>query len=291
MSSPKDFTTRLENDDVYQFAPAGDYRLAYRRSGAGDAVLLLHGVASYSFLWRPIMAGLEDRFDLIAPDLLGCGASDKPADEDHSIAAQAVLMIQLMDALGIPRFHLVAHDVGGGVAQIMAVSYPERLIDLTLINPVGYDYWPVQPITTMRTPVIRHLAQSVMNYRMMRLVVRHALYHKDHLTPELMDEFWKPFQTGSGRTGFFNFIKAINNRLLTDISDALRRLDLPNLLIRGDADAYLSKNICNDLARDIPGARLEHIPHGGHFIQFDEPDKVVELLRDFLAARGVHDDA
>lgn len=279
-------TPQLENDDAYQFAPAGDYRLAYRRFGSGDPVLLLHGVASYSFLWRPIMAGLEDRFDLIAPDLLGCGASDKPADEDHSIIAQASLMFQLMDALDIPRFHLVAHDVGGGVAQIMAVLYPERLIDLTLINPVGYDYWPVQPITVMRTPVIRHLAQSVMNYGMMRLVVRHALYHKDRLTPELMDEFWRPFETDAGRAGFFNLIKAINNRLLTDLTEDLRKLDLPTLLIRGDADAYLSKNICNDLARDIPGARLEHVPHGGHFIQFDEPDKVVALLRDFFASEG-----
>lgn len=279
----------LENDEVYQYASINNFRLAYRRSGTGIPVLLLHGVASYSFLWRPIMAGLVDDFDLIAPDLLGCGASEKPMDEDYSIIAQAELMIHLMDALGIQRFHLIGHDVGGGIAQIMAVKYPDRLIDLSLINPVGYGYWPVQPITVMRTPVIRHLAQAAMNYRMMRLIVRHALYNKDCLSTELMDEFWAPFKTDAGRNGFFNFIKAINNRLLIDITEKLRCLNLPVLLIQGNADAYLSKNICIDLLRDIPGARLEQIPHGGHFIQFDEPKAIISLLSDFWVQKSIQD--
>lgn len=58
-----------EADNPYQFATAGDHRLAYRRSGKGEAFFLLHGVASYSFLWRPVVAGLAGQYDMIAPDL------------------------------------------------------------------------------------------------------------------------------------------------------------------------------------------------------------------------------
>ncbi|OSM05190.1 putative oxidoreductase-hydrolase involved in aromatic ring cleavage [Magnetofaba australis IT-1] len=244
---------------------------------------MLHGVASYSFLWDPIIDRMRDRFDLIAPDLLGCGASEKPEHADHSIRGQALLMVALLDALEIDSVHLVAHDVGGGVAQILAVDHPQRLRSLTLINPVGYDYWPVQPITTMRAPVIRHLAQAVMNRSMLRLVIRHALYHKELLTAELLDAFWAPFASEEGRRGFFQLIRAINNRLLTEIQPQLQRITLPTLLVRGAADAYLSAHIISDLARDIPHAQTHTLPQGGHFIQIDLPNQISTLAAEFLS--------
>lgn len=269
----------------YEQVEINGHQIAYRRMGSGQPVLLLHGVASHSFLWDEIIHGLADEYDVIAPDLLGCGASDKPEGVDYSITSQANIFMAFIDKLELKDVHLVGHDVGGGVVQLMTVRRPGQLTDLTMINPVGYDYWPVQPITTMRLPVIRGLTSSVMNKNMLRMVIRRAIYHKDRLTNNVMDIFWQPFETVVGKKGFVQLISCINNRLLMDEVENLRKIDLPTLVIRGEADAYLGKEITERLATDIPGARLIKVPKGGHFIQLDEPEKIVELLRDFFVAR------
>ena len=265
-----------------EFADIEGNKIAFRHGGSGEPVLLVHGVASSSFIWDDIIDGLSEKYEVIAPDLLGCGDSSKPADTDYSIAIQAGIMSRLMEKLFPGKnFHLVGHDIGGGVAQIMAVKYPAQLRDLALVNPVGYDYWPVQPITTMRLPVIRRLTSSVMNSGMLKMVIRRALFHKERLTPELMAKFWQPMETMEGKQGFIQLIKSINNRLLTDITADLKKIEMPVLVIRGDADAYLSSEITARLAADIPGARLVHISHGGHFVQIDEPERITELLLEF----------
>ncbi len=65
---------------------------------------------------------------------------------------------RFIDKLGIEKVHLVGHDLGEGISQILMVNYPELFYDVTLINAVGFDYWPVQPISAMRTPIVRQLA-------------------------------------------------------------------------------------------------------------------------------------
>lgn len=258
------------------------HRIAYKRQGAGSPVLLVHGVASHSFLWEGIAAGLQDH-DVIYTDLLGCGASDKPRGGDHSIAVQADILLELIDRLELPRVHLVGHDIGGGIAQIMAVGAEHRIADLALINPVGYDYWPVQPITVMRLPVIRSLTASIMNPHMFRMILRRAIYHKERLDDTLFDRFWMPLADTAGKNGFVQLIRCINNRLLLDITDQLRQLSIATLLIHGGADAYLSREITRRLNEDIPHSTLVHIPRGGHFIQFDEPERITSSLLEFFS--------
>ncbi len=268
--------------DHYQYIQIGKNTIAYRRRGKGKTVLLVHGVLSYSFLWKSIMDELADDFDLIAVDLLGCGASDKPTGADYSIVAQAEMLKTFIEQLGIAPLHLTGHDIGGGVSQILATRHPELFYDLILINSVGYDFWPVQPVTTMRLPIIRRLTSSIVSPTLLKMVISRAIYHKERLTPNLLYDFWCPFQTPEGKAGFVQLIKDLNNRLLTDITESLCRLKLPTLIIRGDADAYLSRSISEQLARDIPDSRLEIVPYGGHFIQLDEPQRISELMKEFM---------
>lgn len=265
------------------FIDIDDRKIAYHREGEGASVLLIHGVASYSFIWKPIIRELSRNYDVIALDLLGCGDSEKPVDQDLSIKVQSELISKLIDKLGIKDVHLVGHDVGGGVAQLLAVNHADQLSDLTLINPVGYDYWPVQPITAMRLPVIRALTTAIMNKNMLRMVIRRALFYKERLDDKLMDEFWRPLASDEGKRGFVQLIRGINNKLLLDIKDKLKTIELPALLIRGDADAYLSRHILERLHDDIPNSKLVRTPRGGHFIQFDEPEWVSAQIREFIS--------
>jgi len=257
------------------------YRLNYYEEGEGETVLLVHGITTYSFIWRRIVPFLRDNYRVIAIDLLGCGDSDKPLDVDYSLPNHAAMLSQVVDTLALGRVHLVGHDIGGGIAQVFAVRYPEKLIDFALVNSVGHDFWPVQPIIAMRTPIIRQLAMATLDIGAFRLVVRRGLYHKESLTSELMELFWHPMRDQAGRRGFLHFANCLNNTHLVEIENDLRRLQLPALVIRGDGDLYLSEAISLKLHRDIPDSRSVRIATGGHFIQEDEPEQVADALLQF----------
>lgn len=164
----------------------------------------------------------------------------------------------------------------------MAVNYPELLYDLVLINSVAYNFWPVQPIVTIRTPIIRQIAMAVLDFGMFELVIKRGLYYKAHLSKEFMDMFIKPMQDPLGRKAFLHFAKCLDNKNLTEIEDRLRQLRLPVLIIRGEADVYLGASIAEKLHNEIPNSKLVKIKTGGHFIQIDEPQKVSEAISAFI---------
>lgn len=261
------------------------YDMAYHRSGSGEAVILVHGITTYSFIWRNIVPLLEADYDVIAPDLLGCGESDMPLDESYAIKDHADRIFEFANTLGINKFHYVGHDLGGGIGQIFAVQHPEMLHSLTMINTVAYDFWPVQPITALRTPIVRQLMMASFDLGMFKMVVKRGVYHRERVTNELMDLFMMPMQTSIGRKAFMHFARCLDNHNLMDIADDLRQLKTPVLIIRGDADPYLSSSIMEKLHREIPGSRLKRISTGGHWIQEDEPGQVA---REFISFAKEH---
>ena len=256
--------------------------IAYIRAGSGQTVLMVHGITTYSFIWRKIIPHLTPNYDVIALDLLGCGNSDKPLDVDYSIKNQANLIAKFIEKLKLEKLHLVAHDIGGGVAQILSVNYPELIKDVTVINSVAYDFWPVQPIIAMRTPIIRQFAMATLDIGAFRLIVKRGLYHKEALTDELMEYFWEPMKTRLGRKAFLHLAECLNNKQLLEISDKLHSSEIPFLIIRGEADVYLSADIAESLHKNIRGSKLIKIPTAGHFMMEDEPEQIARGLIQFF---------
>ena len=246
-------------------------------------MLLVHGITTYSFIWEGIIPALSKQYDVIAPDLLGCGESDKPHGVDYSPLAQAKLMVGLLDKLNIHSVHLVAHDIGGAVGQLIGALYGERIKSLTLINTVAYDYWPVQPIITFRIPIVRQLAMSILDINLFKRVVLRAVYHKELVTDVLMEKLFRPMLTKEGRDGFLQLAKGLNNFQLMNNLEAIHGIKVPVQIIRGDADVYLPPDIAERLHDNIPGSTLERIRTAGHYIQFDEPrwlsEKILEHAR------------
>ncbi|MCG8581028.1 MAG: alpha/beta hydrolase [Bacteroidales bacterium] len=259
-----------------------EHELVYYRTGNGEPLILVHGITTYSFIWRNIVPFLEDNFELIIVDLLGCGDSDKSIDVEFSLKNHAKILARFLELLHISKVHLVGHDVGGGICQIMAVRYPKLTLSLSLINTVAYDFWPVQPIITMRTPIIRQLAMASLDLGAFRFIVKRGLYYTNRLDKELMDFFWYPMKTSGGRKAFLHFSHCLNNQDLLEISDALSQLKKPVLIIRGDKDVYLSKQIAEKLHHNIKNSQLVIIPTAGHFMQEDEPALIAQNLTTFI---------
>jgi pimeloyl-ACP methyl ester carboxylesterase len=262
---------------------ASGHFMAYNRQGKGETVIFVHGITTYSFIWRNILPLLSSDYDVISVDLLGCGESDKPLDVSYSLKDHADRLYNFTQTLGISRFHYVGHDLGGGIGQIFAVRHERMLYDLTLINSVAYDFWPVQPITAMRTPIIRQLLMTTFDFGTFKLIIKRGIHHIEKIDRELLDLFNKPMQTGEGRKAFLHFAKCLDNSNLMEISEELRAMEIPVLIIRGDADVYLSSSIAEKLHSEIKTSRLVRIQTGGHFIQEDHPEWIASELSRFYA--------
>src|SRR3984893_4032122 len=112
--------------------PSG--RVSYTETGTGPVALFVHGVLLNGHLWRHQLASLSDIRRCIAVDLLAHGDTEIAPDQDVSVTANAKMLKEFLDALNIDQVDLVGNDSGGGIAQIFAALYPERVRSLTLTD-------------------------------------------------------------------------------------------------------------------------------------------------------------
>src|SRR5262249_33939104 len=117
-------------------------RISYIEQGTGPVALFVHGVLLNGHLWRHQLADLSDIRRCIAVDLLAHGDTEIAPHQDVSVTANAKMLKEFVEALNIDRVDLVGNDSGGGIVQIFAALYPERVRSLTLTDCDTHDNWP-----------------------------------------------------------------------------------------------------------------------------------------------------
>ena len=269
------------NEKVKITVNNAEYALVSKGEGE-SSIFFIHGITTNSFIWQKIIPHFEKEFKCFAIDLLGCGDSSKSLKLDYSLNSQAKNISEIIKKLNLGKTNVVCHDVGGGIGQILAVKFADVVKSLTLINSVAYDFWPVQPIIAMRTPIIRQIAMSTLDMGILKLIIKRGFYHKEKLTKELFSHYAEQMKTSDGRKAFLRFVRSLNKKELVDIAEDLTKLKVPVQIIRGDADVYLSKEISNKLHLNIPNSKLETIYTGGHYLMEDEPETVVTAMWKFF---------
>lgn len=256
--------------------------MAYHRAGRGEPVLLVHGILAHSFIWRDVIPLLAERHDTVAVDLLGCGDSTMPLKLSLSVKAQADYLAELVQWLGLGPVHFVGHGVGGAIGQVMAVRHPKSVRSLSLVNSVAGGLWPVRPLTTLQTPVLRQLFLSALDAGLSGWLVRRALVHKERATPELMAEFHRPLQTIAGRQALLHFASCLDGADLTAIAPQLAKLTIPVNVLWGAADRFLPAETPDRLHAGIPGSQLRRIEGAGHLVPIDAPEQLAGMLAEEL---------
>src|ERR687891_2394333 len=130
----------------------GEHFVSYVDEGKGSPIVLLHGIPTWGYLWHGLIPKSAKTHRVLAPDLIGFGYSDKSDRFDRSIARQAELINDWMDTIAVQRAHIVAHDIGGGVALRLATLFPKRVMSLCVMNTVCYDSWPIEAMLQFGHP-------------------------------------------------------------------------------------------------------------------------------------------
>jgi uncharacterized protein (TIGR00369 family) len=262
---------------------AGD--IAYLRTGQGPPLVLLHGIPSSSYLWRDVIEPLSATFEVLAPDLLGYGDSDKRMDVDLSIAAQARYIVAFMETIGVHQAAVAGHDIGGGVAQLMAVDEPQRVARLILIDSIVDNNWPIADIARLKEPAWDQIMVNIDLRAGLRKGLEAGMVTPGRVTDELVDEWTRPFQDLGGRRAYLRAARALNNRDLVSRSKHIDEIETPTLILWGANDRFLEPRWAETLKHKFRQSTVEIIDPGGHFLPLDRPDAVAEAITRFLTTR------
>jgi haloacetate dehalogenase len=278
-----------------------DAEIAVRTGGHGPALLLLHGYPQTHAMWHKVAPVLVDRFSVVIPDLRGYGDSvgpkPDPAHLNYSKRAMARDMVELMDALGQPRFRLAGHDRGARVAYRLALDFPERVKKLAILDIVPtLDAWERMgwesalatyhwPFLAVPAPVPEKMIGSDPIFYLHHLLQRWAgkkdcfdaealaAYERSFAKPSVVEATCEDYRAGA----------TCDREHDRADRESGRRIQCPTLVIWG-AD-YLKDKIASPAeiwkawAEDLREVPLEC----GHFIAEEEPEACAKAMLGFFA--------
>ncbi len=265
-------------------------RLAYLEAGQGPPLLLIHGIAEAAWAWEVVIPALARKHRVIAPDLLGHGRSAKPRG-DYSLGNHATLMRDLMISLDIERATLVGHSLGGGITMQFAYQYPERCERMVLVASGGLGQDVTFLLRSLGLPGADLVAPLFLSNTTRDLVLGTARWFgrrglKASPGQKAMWRSYTGLTDSATRTAFIATVRAVIDQRGQRIS-ALERLylarSMPTLLVWGEKDRVIPVSHARSAHEEMPGSRLEIIPDAGHFVQLEKPQRVAELILDFLA--------
>jgi len=270
-------------------------RISYTEQGTGPVALFVHGVLLNGHLWRHQLADLSDIRRCIAVDLLAHGDTEIAPDQDISVTANAKMLKEFLDALRIDKVDLVGNDSGGGIAQIFAALYPERVRSLTLTDCDTHDNWPPEAFK----PFLAMAAGGGLRGTLDAMLSDKSVYrspealgpayeHPELLTDDSIEKYLRPLIRTEQRTrDLQRFLAAFDNKHTLAIEDRLKTLKVPTLIVWGTDDVYFDVKWSHWLAENIPGTR-RRVEFKGARIFFPEERSAEfnkELRAHWLAAQ------
>jgi pimeloyl-ACP methyl ester carboxylesterase len=259
-----------------RFATSGG-ELSYVDGGAGKPVVLLHGFPASSYLWRREIPLLATRMRVIAPDLLGYGESDKPPGTDLSIRAQAAYVGELLAGLGVEEAAVVGHDIGGGVAQLLATTGMVRT--LILLDTVVSGAWPSGGLRAIQSMASERETKEVAE-RLARRAFEVGTERKGLLTPADVDVYVAPWLAVPA--ALFRAARGVDGQGLEGVQANLAAHGMPIFVMWGEEDPFYPAGLAERMLEELPGATVALLPGCGHLVTEDAPTTVGPLIFEFL---------
>jgi pimeloyl-ACP methyl ester carboxylesterase len=276
-------------------------QLAVERTGTGEPLVLLHGIATDSRIWTTVAPELARERSVVTVDLPGFGRS-APVGDDFDLSEVAAAILAGLRAHGVEEpFDLVGHSLGGGVAIEFAAAHPDALASLTLVAPAGLRPFPPAIANVIASGRMANLlaggADAFLAARRgaapltdlvwgRRLLLGLAVADGAHVPPAVARGMLDA-SLSARRTG-----PALATITTTDLRPRLREIVAPLGVIWGEADLTVPIRGLEDLLAERPDARVVRLPNTGHVPMVEHPDAFVaalwRLIRNDTTAAGAH---
>lgn len=271
--------------------PVGPGAMHVERFGhGGTAVILIHGFATSSFLWRNVAPAItEAGHTAYALDLFGHGESDRPMDADFGIAAQAEYLDAAMTALRVARGIIVGVDIGGDVALRLAATRAERVEKLVLINTPAFDELPAKDITQMQRSTAKFAFRTTRGILgaapLVEGVLKGSVANPENMPVKLIARYLAPFVGKDGVNHLLTLASSISGEDMEDVD--LKSIHVPALVVWGEQDQWVDGRVADRLVNELPDGRLVRMPGVGRLVPEENPDHLSQLLLEFMRRRAV----
>jgi 3-oxoadipate enol-lactonase len=251
-------------------------RVAYRLDGQPDmpVLLLSNSIGTDLHMWDGQVAALTEHFRLLRYDARGHGASDVP-NGPYSLDRLGRDVLELLDALGLSRVHVLGLSLGGIVAQWLAIHAPERVDRLVLSNTAAY----LGPPQQWERPIAELLAAPDMAATTDMFL--HNWFPAHMLHDEIVERFRRTLLT-TQREGVAGSWAAVRDY---DLRRTAALIASPTLVVAGEHDTVTSAGHGRELAATIPGARYVELP-AMHMTNVERPAEFLDAVVEFLAERA-----
>jgi pimeloyl-ACP methyl ester carboxylesterase len=279
-----------------QIITLDDCKIVYDTVGdvRNRPLLMIHGWLSYRGVWQQTIEAFKDDYYCVAVDLLGFGDSDKPPDADYGIEAQGRRVLQLVDELGLDRFSLIGHSMGGQIGLCLAAMLASERIE-KLVNVAGVVSGRLMPTVERVNYPFTRVAKTVPQL----YSLWHYLFRYDWFVREVFKTWFYKIETvplekwvrdrdmafqRSVYHSAYESGQAIHN---LDLKDQLGKIVAPTLTIFGRQDEVVPISDGYIAAERIEDSRFVLLDECGHFPMYEKPAAYLQELRKFLVnAKG-----
>jgi len=279
------------------YANVNGVRLHYVAAGAGPLILFLHGFPEFWYAWKNQLTDFGRAHHAVALDMRGFNLSDKPSDVAQYRLSVLVEDIRAFAAHLSPakKFVLVGHDWGGFVAWAFAMSHPEALEKLVIINaphPAVFARLlasdPAQQKASEYMEIFRSAqAEQILSANNFDILANKVMVFgsKNGLRPEDKPEYIKAWSQPGALTGGLNYYRA--NRLNTSpLADGAHAssfvVNVPTLVIWGEKDPAMVPQNLDGLAEFVPQLTVKRIPEASHWLVHRQSAEVTAYIREFV---------
>ncbi len=251
--------------------------IAYTDDGEGPVVLLLHGFPLWSREWAELSSLLSTRFRVIAPDLLGAGDSDMPADVPLGCRAQTGYVRELLAHLDVTGFAVVGRSTGGVLAQLLALEGAGVEAMVLLAGPA------IDAEGRSLTGAGGMSADPTAVGAAVRAMLHEATVQRGRLSDELVAALAAPYVAEPD--AFVRMRTALEIEDAGHGADELSRIEFPVLILWGEDDPIYPVAEADRINEAMPSSTLGLLPGCGHFLLIEAIDTIGPMISEYLRAR------
>lgn len=276
----------------HEYITTNGIKLHYVTQGEGDLMLMLHGFPEFWYSWRHQIPEFAKDYKVVALDLRGYNDSDKPADKSAYVMEQFNLDVEgVIKGLGYDKCILVGHDWGGAIAWNFTYAHPEmveRLIVLNIPHPAKFAEGIRTPQQLMRSsymflfqlPWLPEFMIQSSDYQAIENALKGMAVNKSAFSKEDLEAYKDAAAKRGAMTAMLNYYRNIFGQGM--LSQNWGILQVPTLMIWGEKDTALGKELTYGTQAYVRDFQIKYIPDASHWVQQEKPELVNQYMREFL---------